>query len=249
MRYYPLSRTSRFDDDVAWLRFLNNWESRASGPPLTTSERDKLMLRIAFDWAREHPRAEDHPIKREGGQDTRYYTLSREDIGIAHLAAFGRLWPVRDFMGRILPGDVGKRVHQCDGVLQVENDEQRTARTIIWPYAACQALHNHNTEEYDAEMAAPRCQCPTGCGLVAVMHLFSVRLMVHETPIYDSEPTVFCDGCGDKALASGAFVVGEDVRSYTPTTGPVGIDLEADAEKDRGDGGLGSGRWLGADNE
>lgn len=101
----------------------------------------------------------------------RYYTLSREDIGIAHLAAFGRLWPVSDFMGRILSGDVGKRVYLRDGVLQVENDEQRTAR------------------------------------------------------------------------------VDEDVRAYTPTIGPVGIDLEADAEKDRGDGGLGSGRWLGADNE
>ena len=42
--------------------------------------------------------------------------------------AFGRVWMALDFIGRILPGDVGKRVYQVGGILQVENDEQRARR-------------------------------------------------------------------------------------------------------------------------
>lgn len=48
----------------------------------------------------------------------------------------GQMWPIffgmpRDvsgWIGRIFPTDVGKRVYLVDGVLQVENDEQRDAR-------------------------------------------------------------------------------------------------------------------------
>ena len=49
------SSTQQFDDNVAWLQFLANWERRAGGPPLTTPDRDKRMMRIAFDWAIQHP--------------------------------------------------------------------------------------------------------------------------------------------------------------------------------------------------
>lgn len=69
---------------------------------------------------------------REGA--TAFYTLMEGDVGRAPLYAFGRAWSVGDFMGRILPGDVGKRVYRApmnDGsgyVLQVENDQQRDAR-------------------------------------------------------------------------------------------------------------------------
>jgi hypothetical protein len=31
----------------------------------------------------------------------------------------------------VLPGDVGKRVYKVDGVLQVENDEQRERRLTL----------------------------------------------------------------------------------------------------------------------
>ncbi len=42
--------------------------------------------------------------------------------------------------------------------------------------------------------------------------------MVHETPIHDGEPTDFCEPCGDKALESGTFCVGDDLLE--PNHGP-----------------------------
>jgi hypothetical protein len=62
------------------------------------------------------------------------YTLTTDDVGKTVLHAFGSAWKVEDFMGRILAGDVGKRVFRrpVDGapgaVLQVENDQQRDRR-------------------------------------------------------------------------------------------------------------------------
>lgn len=56
------------------------------------------------------------------------YTITQADVERPTIEAFGRQWLVVNFMGRILPGDVGKRVHCRDGILQVENDEQRAAR-------------------------------------------------------------------------------------------------------------------------
>ena len=60
----------------------------------------------------------------------RYYTIGTADIGQPCIRAFGQTWPVADFLGRVLPGDVGKRVYQVRGLyhLQVENDEQRDRR-------------------------------------------------------------------------------------------------------------------------
>ena len=58
-----------------------------------------------------------------------YYVLGYRDVGKNHLKAFGRVWLVSNFMGRVLEHDVGKRVYlTCKDVLQVENDEQREAR-------------------------------------------------------------------------------------------------------------------------
>jgi hypothetical protein len=65
----------------------------------------------------------------------RHYTIATSDIGQMCIKAFDRVWPVTGFIGRILPGDVGKRVYlvPCDdpkagSILQVESDEQLAKR-------------------------------------------------------------------------------------------------------------------------
>lgn len=63
-----------------------------------------------------------------------WYEIAGSDIGRHTIEAFGRKWDVQDFMGRIMPRDVGKRVYRTRTndrmgyVLQVENDEQFAAR-------------------------------------------------------------------------------------------------------------------------
>jgi hypothetical protein len=59
-----------------------------------------------------------------------FYTLTAADVGKRTICAFGRTRMVSDFLGRVLPGDVGKRVYLIDGILQAENDEQRAAREV-----------------------------------------------------------------------------------------------------------------------
>lgn len=61
------------------------------------------------------------------------YTLTHSDISKASIVAFGQHWRTCDFIGRILPGDVGKRVYRVMDAsggyfLQVENDSQRAKR-------------------------------------------------------------------------------------------------------------------------
>lgn len=58
------------------------------------------------------------------------YTLTTADVGRPWIKAFGRTWMASGFIGRILPGDVGKRVFLVGDVLQVENDGQRAAREV-----------------------------------------------------------------------------------------------------------------------
>lgn len=59
----------------------------------------------------------------------KYYELQQSDVGRATIHAFGKSWRVADFLGRVLPQDIGKRVFKVgDDILQVENDEQRAAR-------------------------------------------------------------------------------------------------------------------------
>ena len=63
-----------------------------------------------------------------------YYEIQSSDVGKRFIKAFGRTWPVVDFIGHIGAYDVGKRVYQTaysagDGYfLQVENDSQKAAR-------------------------------------------------------------------------------------------------------------------------
>ena len=66
----------------------------------------------------------------------KHYTLTIEDVDKPHLKAFGRVWPVSGFLGRILPNDVGKRVYLRGDILQVENDEQHEARMSCCEFGA-----------------------------------------------------------------------------------------------------------------
>lgn len=56
------------------------------------------------------------------------HTIEQSDVGCSTIRVGGRVRLVTDFMGRILPGDVGKRIFEIDGILQVENDEQLRRR-------------------------------------------------------------------------------------------------------------------------
>ena len=58
----------------------------------------------------------------------RYKEITEDDVGKSLFKAFGKQWPVSDFMGHILSIDVGKRVYLVGEILQVENDEQHTER-------------------------------------------------------------------------------------------------------------------------
>ncbi len=62
------------------------------------------------------------------GSARRYYVIRSTDVGKALIRAFGRSWPTANFIGRIMRQDVGKLVYESDGVLQVENNEQRGRR-------------------------------------------------------------------------------------------------------------------------
>jgi len=57
-----------------------------------------------------------------------FVTITAADVGKSFFRAFGKTWMVQDWIGRILEQDVGKRVFMRGDRLQVENDEQLTAR-------------------------------------------------------------------------------------------------------------------------
>lgn len=57
-----------------------------------------------------------------------YREITEADVGKWTFRAFGKLWMTSNFIGRIQPGDVGKRVYRRGDILQVENDEQRSRR-------------------------------------------------------------------------------------------------------------------------
>lgn len=57
-----------------------------------------------------------------------YVEILQSDIDRETFWAFGHWWLVEEFIGRILPGDVGKRVYRVGDGVQVENDEQRARR-------------------------------------------------------------------------------------------------------------------------
>jgi hypothetical protein len=61
--------------------------------------------------------------------DTRpYREIIAADVDTEHFRAFGKVWPVEEFIGRIMPCDVGKRVYKVGDIVQVENDQQMAAR-------------------------------------------------------------------------------------------------------------------------
>lgn len=57
-----------------------------------------------------------------------FYTIRVTDVGKPTLKIFGRVWPVSDFIGKIMTQDVGKRVYLVGGILQVENEAQLKVR-------------------------------------------------------------------------------------------------------------------------
>lgn len=69
-----------------------------------------------------------------------YREITADDVGRYLFEAFDKKWLTTSFIGRIMPGDVGKRVYRvADDMVQVENDEQRAARlgrvTVVIHYA------------------------------------------------------------------------------------------------------------------
>ncbi len=135
-----------------------------------------------------------------------FYTITHTDVTSSTIRAFGKVWPVMDFLGRLMLQDIGKRVYLRGDILQAESHKQFAAR-LVW-------------ETYKAQDdPTSRCECgehtcpltlDTGmhtagevCGLPGVMHLFPLQR--------GNEPAVFCDGCGDDAMRSGLYASGEDV--------------------------------------
>lgn len=64
-----------------------------------------------------------------------YFTIHKEDVGARSIYAFGQQWEVTDFLDRILPQDVGKRVYfkrpndsRAAQILSAESHEQMMAR-------------------------------------------------------------------------------------------------------------------------
>ena len=45
-----------------------------------------------------------------------FVTIAQADVGRAHFQAFGDTWPTSRFIGRVLPGDVGKRAYLVGGM-------------------------------------------------------------------------------------------------------------------------------------
>ena len=56
------------------------------------------------------------------------HEIQPEDVGKDVLQLDGHPVRVCDFIGQILPRDVGKRIYRVGGIYQVENDEQNWER-------------------------------------------------------------------------------------------------------------------------
>lgn len=60
------------------------------------------------------------------------FTITAEHVSKPRTLGIHIWYPLIQCMGRLLPGDVGKRVYDCgNGVWQVENDEQRDRRLAM----------------------------------------------------------------------------------------------------------------------
>jgi hypothetical protein len=100
-------------------------------------KKSAAQLQREIDETLANPERQSYELTT-AGTERPFYELKKTDVGKALINAFGRKWPVSDFIGRVLPTDVGKRVYkagigrsQAPGpayVLQIENDEQRDRR-------------------------------------------------------------------------------------------------------------------------
>lgn len=86
-----------------------------------------------------------------------YYVIRSTDVGKALIRAFGRSWSTASFIGRIMRQDVGKLVYESDGVLQVENNEQRdrrvggAGRTSARSFGSHRGRRSGNMEDEDED--------------------------------------------------------------------------------------------------
>lgn len=138
---------------------------------------------------------------------TNYFTIRKSDVSSFTIRAFGRVWPVVDFIGRIMLQDIGKRVYLRGGILQVENHEQFAARLAAERAAAKDDPPSRcECEEHVCPLTLDTGMHPAGdvCGLPGVMRLFPLQR--------GNEPAVFCDGCGNDAVKGGLYASGEDVQ-------------------------------------
>ncbi len=81
------------------------------------------MRTEAHDWEAEGREHYDEP-RRDWRRNSRFYVIRPGDVEHTLIRAFGKVWRVDSFLGRVLPQDVGKRVYLVGGILQVESREQ-----------------------------------------------------------------------------------------------------------------------------
>ena len=70
------------------------------------------------------------PLGLAGVHSRLVHTIKLHDVGQPVIIIEGRPRMVCDFIGRILRQDVGKRIYETDGILQVENNEQLARRSL-----------------------------------------------------------------------------------------------------------------------
>lgn len=120
-------------DPNAALKDIRRWAKESRMPTISPEARDELHALVTSavealdEWLSKGgflPDAWQHKPENDP-----YYTITSGDVGRAFITAFGEKWNVADFLGRILPRDVGKRVYRATGhVLQPESDEQFAKR-------------------------------------------------------------------------------------------------------------------------
>jgi hypothetical protein len=117
-------KTELTQEEEAWLRgqgwgcFMGTWAP--PGPAMGGMGASTYSPTDALKRARSQVMS-----KRE----REYREITVEDVGRSVFPAFGRQWPVSDFIGRIYSVDIGKRVYRTsEHVVSVENAEQFMAR-------------------------------------------------------------------------------------------------------------------------
>lgn len=68
------------------------------------------------------------PLRMCIPREEKYVEITQKHVGQILIHAWGREWRVSEFIGRILPKDIGKRIYKVGDILQVENDQQRSKR-------------------------------------------------------------------------------------------------------------------------